>query len=599
MFQHRSSPRTIDRTDPPHLREKKVIGLPQTLGDRDMTGKICAAAALLTGLWAGSAQAALVVSTAATSNVSCSGGVCSATAANAVLNAHDLMVSLAHGDTTLVSGSIAQDIEFDTPVHWTSAQRLTLDSYHAITFTQPVMSEGTGGMTITVNDGGSGGDFLFTGKGRVAFWDTSSSLIINGNAYTLVNNIAGLSTGVTANPSGRFAFANNYDASVDGAYSQSPVSVNFSGTFEGLGNTISHLTINGCCALFQRVGSIEASGILRDIVLYSAVVRGGTATLVSDTYGNVIGSSSIGGMVSASSGGPNPWVAGGLIGTLDSGNGNVGSAIRSRSSTRVVCGTPCYAGGLVGMIRAEGNIKQSSASGSVRAGNNSLAGGLVGTIPLGLMTYTVIVQSFATGSVSVGNAVGKSGSVTAAAGGLVGYNTAFINEAYATGAVIGGSGLGNATNHVFVGGLVGQAYFTPTGTYKSNIRHSYATGSATVGGQGYAGGLMGAGPLKYTIQCYATGAVSVSSGLSQIGGFVGNDLTPGGNRLADDFWDLDTSGIGDPSKGAGNTADDPGITGLTTAQFQSGLPAGFDPTIWGESPGINNGLPYLLALQPQ
>ena len=135
-----------------------------------MTGKMCAAAALLAGLWAGSAQAALVVSTAATSNVSCSGGVCTATAANAVLNAHDLMVSRAHGDTTLVSGTTAQDIEFDTPIHWTSTHRLTLDSYHAISFTQPVMSEGSGGLTITTNDGGTGGDFIFTGKGRVAFW---------------------------------------------------------------------------------------------------------------------------------------------------------------------------------------------------------------------------------------------------------------------------------------------------------------------------------------------------------------------------------------------------------------------------------------------
>ena len=50
---------------------------------------------------------------------------------------------------------------------------------YVITFTQPVTAEGTGGMTITFNDGGTGGDFLFTGKGRVAFWDTSSSLVMS------------------------------------------------------------------------------------------------------------------------------------------------------------------------------------------------------------------------------------------------------------------------------------------------------------------------------------------------------------------------------------------------------------------------------------
>src|ERR1700733_8377745 len=129
-------------------------------------------------LFGGGAHAALIVSTAATSNVNCSSGVCTATAQNAVLNVRDLERSLAHGDTTLASGSTAQDIEFDTPVHWTSAQRLTLDSYHAITFTQPVTSEGTGGLTIETDDGGTGGDFYFSGKGCVAFGAHSTGPII-------------------------------------------------------------------------------------------------------------------------------------------------------------------------------------------------------------------------------------------------------------------------------------------------------------------------------------------------------------------------------------------------------------------------------------
>jgi hypothetical protein len=37
---------------------------------------------------------------------------------------------------------------------------------------------------------------------------------------------------------------------------------------------------------------------------------------------------------------------------------------------------------------------------------------------------------------------------------------------------------------------------------------------------------------------------------------------------------------------------------LTTIQLQSGLPTGFDPSIWGEDPSINGGLPYLLGLAP-
>ncbi len=62
--------------------------------------------------------------------------------------------------------------------------------------------------------------------------------------------------------------------------------------------------------------------------------------------------------------------------------------------------------------------------------------------------------------------------------------------------------------------------------------------------------------------------------------------------------DLDTSGVSNPGQGAGQPANDPGITGLSDAALKSGLPSGFDPSVWGQSPGINNGYPYLLANPP-
>ena len=42
-----------------------------------------------------------------------------------------------------------------------------------------------------------------------------------------------------------------------------------------------------------------------------------------------------------------------------------------------------------------------------------------------------------------------------------------------------------------------------------------------------------------------------------------------------------------------------GAVGLTTEQFQSGLPAGFDPNVWAEDSGINGGFPYLITLPPK
>jgi hypothetical protein len=98
------------------------------------------------------------------------------------------------------------------------------------------------------------------------------------------------------------------------------------------------------------------------------------------------------------------------------------------------------------------------------------------------------------------------------------------------------------------------------------------------------------------VASYSTSAVSGVSGTT-VGGFIGEDLAQTGTTNA--YWDLDTSGISDPAKGAGNVANDPGITGLTDAQLKSSLPAGFDKKVWKEKAGLNNGYPYLIDLPPQ
>jgi hypothetical protein len=549
-----------------------------------MIAKTCvvaALAAIFAAVSSGGAQAELVISTAATSNVSCSGGVCTATAADAVLNVRDLMKDLTHGDTTVASGSTAQDIEFDAAVHWTSAHRLTLDSYRSITFTQPVTSEGTGGVTITTNDGGTGGDFIFSGKGRVVFWDLASSLIINTTSYMLVGNIATLASDIAATPSGAYALANNYNASVDGTYSNSPITTDFTGAFEGLGNGISHLTMHGA-GLFSL---LAPGSTARDLSLVGEVIdiTGGSRVggLVATNDGTIAGVSIIGGsIIDRKNGQP---AIGGLVGTVADG-----SITRSFSSARVACPQFCWGGGLVGQSLT--TISQSSATGSVTGGNNSEVGGLVGR------NEGSIVQSFATGAVSTGDTV-KNDANFSMAGGLVGSNEISISQCYATGSASAGSGVRHPANHTWAGGLAGNS--------PGWIWQSYATGSASVGDQGYVGGIAGAGPLGLNVettgiaQSYSTGAVSVTTGTSLIGGFLGDDTGTRSGPSAATYWNLDTSGVSDPSKGAGNIANDPGITGLTTTQLQSGLPAGFDPTYWGQSPGINNGLPYLLALPPQ
>ncbi|MGH6887936.1 MAG: GLUG motif-containing protein, partial [Rhizomicrobium sp.] len=147
---------------------------------------------------------------------------------------------------------------------------------------------------------------------------------------------------------------------------------------------------------------------------------------------------------------------------------------------------------------------------------------------------------------------------------------------------------GNRSSFDYGGGLVGRNDGAP-------ISDSYATGTVSGGQSSHVGGLIGGneGTISFS---YSTGVVSGEAG-SFIGGLIGDDESQSGS-LDDTYWDTDTSGITNLNQGAGNIANDPGITGLTTVQFQSGLPAGFDPKVWAEKANLNGGLPYLLANPP-
>src|SRR5437764_10052336 len=108
---------------------------------RALIATLLVCAALLCAATA--AQAAVTISTRATNNMSCTGGVCTPTAPKANLNVTDLANMLAAGDATVVSESAAKDIEFKAPLSWTSTSRLTLDSYRSIVFQQPITVTGT------------------------------------------------------------------------------------------------------------------------------------------------------------------------------------------------------------------------------------------------------------------------------------------------------------------------------------------------------------------------------------------------------------------------------------------------------------------------
>ena len=217
------------------------------------------------------AHAAVTISTAATQNMTCSGGVCAPTATDATLNVNDLENLLASGNATVTttgSGVQANDIDVAAPVSWSASGTLGLDALRSITFAATVASAGTGGISLT-----KGGHLSFPG-GNITFASTSSALTVNGKNYTLVGSIAQLASAIAGNPNGKYALGNSYDASQDGTYAHRPIQTTFGGVFEGLGNTISNLSIAD--STDQYVGflaQVAPLGKISDLILTNSTLN--------------------------------------------------------------------------------------------------------------------------------------------------------------------------------------------------------------------------------------------------------------------------------------------------------------------------------------
>jgi hypothetical protein len=491
----------------------------------------------------------LMISTSPTHNVTLNNGVFAPTGAQPMLNENDLVNALANGAVEVTTGNGyggrgPGDLLVEAGFTWTGTNALTLDAYHSVVVDQPIVNSGTGALTIVDNDKGMGGYLSFGSSGSITILNLSNVLDIDGTQYTLVGDISTLAYDIeTVNRKGSYALANSYDASADGTYHNPPIGA-FWGVLEGLGNTISNLSVSTTysAGLFSGIGGPSEYGTILDLGLINANVSGGN----DRTGGNAAGALAAlatgmirncysTGAVEARGRGAS---AGGLVG------GASNDSFENAYSMAVVTekGTGGYAGGLSGTSSGGNVIESSFATGAVSGGVDSFVGGLIGR-----NFTTPIRKSFATGSVSVGKWDGVTPSPTAA-GGLIGFNfSSSIANSYAEGNVSGGS-------HAVVGGLVGLGS-------ESTLQKLYATGTPTVGKRGLAGG------------------------------FIGKDRR---GYAKDGYWDTTTSGT---MNGTG-TGQKKGVTGLTTTQLQSGLPKGLDSNVWGEDSAINNGLPYLINNPP-
>ncbi|MBV9571575.1 MAG: hypothetical protein JO056_10085 [Alphaproteobacteria bacterium] len=231
------------------------------------------------------------------------------------------------------------------------------------------------------------------------------------------------------------------------------------------------------------------------------------------------------------------------------------------------------AGGIVS--NNEGAIAYSSASAEYET--HGCAGGLVCQNEGSIVSSHAVARIHALSTNNVG------------AGGLAGYNSGTISGSYAEGSIAV-----RKSSEANVGGLVSENAGVISNSYSLV---AIADGRLNCCSSNF-GGLVGLNLSGARISSsYSGGVFKLKNNETVSGGLIGFDSSTPGD-IESSYWDIDV-GVSDPSQGAGNILNDPGITGLTTKQFQKKLPNGFDPAIWGQAPNINNGYPYLLANPPR
>jgi filamentous hemagglutinin family protein len=483
---------------------------------------------------------------------------------------------LTRGNVSILSSSgtsgTAGDVNVNDVVSW-SNNKLTLNAQNNINLNANL--NGSGGASLALEYGqksvaaGNGSEVVIHAPVNLPDGPNFSTKLGSDGAvknFTVITalglagsvtggDLQGMQGGLATN----YALGGDIDASETSGWNAgagfTPVGTlgtRFSGSFEGLGHSVSGLVIN-------RPASSEPSGLfgatsseaeIRNLTLSGGSIVGAdqSGSLVGYNRGvieNVFSSASVsatsrvGGLVGVNDG----WIAGsaaqgGVSGGDDVGGlaGGNGGTVTGSHATGSVTGAHAT-GGLLGRNSASGTVSGGNyATGDVQGAGDD-TGGLIGH-----NNGTVLMAS-ASGNVSGagdnrGGLIGYSngpisesyatGNVTGSAdhfGGLVGYNSAGISQSYATGSV---SGTG-----IEAGGLVGLN----TGS----IANSYASGLTT--GASLVGGLVGSNTSRGTIaNSYALGGVA---GSDRVGGLVGGNA----GVVSASFWDTANTGVSDGGTG--------------------------------------------------
>jgi filamentous hemagglutinin family protein len=444
--------------------------------------------------------------------------------------------------TTMISTDTSGngDITLAEDLSWSGTGVLTLSAYRNIyinadiTITDTGTSAATGhaGLDLEYGAGGSG-DYSITGGKSITFSGNDPALAINSNSYTIIDSTADL-VDLKDLTSGYYALGTDIDLSGN-TYTSSIIS-SFSGILDGLGHTISNLTIESSDGTVGLIGQLG-----------TAIFNPDSGTYTNSGLGTIKNLGLEGGSVSTTNG----YFVGGLV-------GHSYGTITDCYTTGNVSGVGEAIGGLVGSN--DGTITDCYTTVNVSGKTNTTqfysVGGLVGINGFTDGLNATITGCYATGDVS---GSGSSQGEQVIVGGLVGMNgyvgTGTITDCYATGNVSGFNSFSNSfyTAHAFVGGLVGYNKWINDGGGDGVITDCYAAGDVTgTAIQVAGGGLVGINRGEIN-NSYATGAISVGTDIdnndAHIGGLVGwnygtiEDCYATGNAKVEDSDYIEVGGL--------------------------------------------------------
>ncbi len=333
----------------------------------------------------------------------------------------------------------AGNLTVTAPISVASGDSLNLLSSNKVSINAPITIAGSGGLILNVPFVSGIPMLGFSIAGRVQYTGAEGAgqfLNINGTDYTLLFTLLELQ-GLQNTLSGHYALAGNMDATATSGWNLGAgfvpigsLSTPFTGTFDGLGNSISNLTIN--TPSNDYVGLFGYAGVgsfIRNVGLVGYSVTG-------INYVGALAGYNAGTLT-------NDYATGSLV-----GEGNDG--------------------GLVG--NNVGTISDSYTTGSVTGGALGIQslGGLAGR------NTGTISNSYSTAAVT------PNGLSSDIVGGLVGFNFGgTISNSYATGVVTGGAGV--------TGGLLGSNGGTVTNSFWDTVTSGTTTGVGSLGSTGVTG----------------------------------------------------------------------------------------------------------------